>query len=371
MSMSMNIDSFWNGGAKAFLLRCWVTCLLGIAASSAFAQADTIPMVSFYSPSRGDYLTTSDPRWTCRLDGCADTEGIWGDYVVHAMEGHVYNPERRPRSFSIRALFQWYGALRGDHKLTSSSNWDPALVGTVKVDGGVTYQFVRHEGWTEEVGMPPNRLYSYWGRSRSDYATLASVKRYADSSRTYRVGLPEGYADLEEGYEGNLLPPPSDALSRCNENPRYGRTPPQYSDASQWTARANYVERWAQPMDFLGGDAIYVTGAYEGEYRIDFWGAKRPVVGERERADSTFPAPGLPRFGVMARVTSGRIMVTGQGWFEANQWFSFGGYGPYRPYCWLYDTRLMLPGELEFSFNDPNLSDNGGGTWLHISQWWD
>ncbi|MFO1336989.1 MAG: hypothetical protein U1F53_01930 [Burkholderiaceae bacterium] len=369
----MNVDNFWRRKSKAFLVRCVATCLLGITANSACAQAETIPMVSFYSPGRGDFFTTSDPRWTCRLDGCADTEGIWRDYVLNAMEGHIYNPERWPDDGAWPPgagprLYQWYGELRGDYKLASGPDWDPRLVGAVKVEAGVTYNFVRFEGWTSVNPRIPLYLHTYWSSARNDYATLASIKWVVDEwGHSVPVGLPAGYVEVERG--GRLLPPPSAALERCEANRDW-----QFEDSAPWPMRANYIERWAQPMDLLGGDVLLLKGGSTDKYWSSYWGNEKSFIGDGHIvARPPFPAPGQPQYSLLARVTTGRIYASRMGWYEANQWFH-PGYevgADHRRECWFYDTRRASPGELEFRVNDPELSDNNGGGPLSIRQWWD
>jgi hypothetical protein len=106
----------------------------------------TIALCTFFNSARGDYFTTSDPRW-CRfpMDYSGSilsrtVDGVKYQYV--RTEGEVFDPAGAT-PVNGKMLFQWWSPSRQDNFLTSDSRWDPSLVGTAKAG----YYFVRHEGF--------------------------------------------------------------------------------------------------------------------------------------------------------------------------------------------------------------------------------
>jgi hypothetical protein len=119
--------------------------------SAAAAPTDpstgrTLNLCTFFNASRGDFFTTSDPRW-CRFpmdntNGALSrtVDGVKYGYV--RSEGAVLDPAAPPPADG-KMLFQWWSPSRQDNFLTSDSRWDPSIVGTVKSG----YYFIRHEGF--------------------------------------------------------------------------------------------------------------------------------------------------------------------------------------------------------------------------------
>jgi len=79
--------------------------------------AGTVPLYSWWSPSREDNFTTSDPRWAGG-PGSSKTP----DYGFHRLEGCVYDPAR-PQPASTVALYSWWNPERGDNFTTSDPRW--------------------------------------------------------------------------------------------------------------------------------------------------------------------------------------------------------------------------------------------------------
>ncbi|WP_437586274.1 hypothetical protein [Sorangium sp. So ce1000] len=305
------------------------------------AEPELVPLVTFYSAARGDYFTTTQPEWTCKaLGGCPQDPG----YVVIGIQGHVYNPAL-PQPAGTRPLYHWWSPSRADNFLTS----DPAWAGSV---GDVTldhdgYRLFRIEGYISTsavVGSVP--LQSFWNPSKADNAAVNGL----------RVRMPSGWSYYRT--EGYLLGPKSAAGSKCEArlNANHVDTP--------WTALGNYVNTWSAPEDFMGGDALQISAS--GQTRIDFWGAHKSVSGDAEIAGADFPLPGVNKFMLIGKVTSGRVWVPGLGWHEAQQLFPVGA----GTKCLEYNTQGTSAGDLQLQINDGNLGDNAGGPTVTVSQWW-
>lgn len=359
--MNRPLFRFNRLGLPAALLAAGISLF---AVEPAQAQA-TVPLVSFYSPSFGDYFTTSDPAWTCRISNSCPTGWINPNYDVHAMQGHVFNPAL-PQPPGTLPLWHWYSEVRIDNFVTTNPLWNPAD-DTFRSEGGANYYYVGLVGYINPVGRTPLlNLNSFWNGAVGDNAALATAKLVSSGGSSIPVRVPSGYGLFR--VEGSLLPPPSATLDRCRRGElEVGR------DAVPWPAHGNLISRWPSPSDFLHGDVIRIT-APNDMYRIDFWGTQKPVRGETTGGFATvpFPAPGTPRYGMLGRVTTGRIFVADQGWFEANQWFRALGQSPsVQGQCSLYDAAGVTAGDLELSFNDSNVSDNGGWANVTVRQWWD
>jgi len=148
------------------------------------AEAQTVPLYSWYSPSRGDNFATTDPRWAGRA---GDTRSP--DYRFVRIEGQLLS-EARP---GTRPLYSWYSPSRGDNFLTS----DPRWVGRPgeERDG---YRFVRLEGYVYEepvAGTYP--LQSFWDRERADNFATSSplwIGQVGDTRPpAYRLYRTEGH----------------------------------------------------------------------------------------------------------------------------------------------------------------------------------
>lgn len=148
-------------------------------------------------------------------------------------------------------------------------------------------------------------------------------------------------------------------LERC-----YGLETPQHEDERDWFAPGNVHTAWPSPVGMVDRDVFRVSAL--GKVRIDHWGTQKSIAGELPLAGSGWPAPDAPRYALIAKVTSGSMLVLSTGLFYGSgRWFPIGaGSG-----CMLY-YNAGAPSRLVFSFNDPNLGDNGGGASVWVRQWW-
>lgn len=306
-------------------------------------DATLIPLVTFFSGARGDYFTTSQPVWTCKVfrpDLCpADP-----DYRPIGLQGYVFRPDR-PRPAGTTPLYHWWSPSRGDNFITSDPAWAGAVGDHTLLHDG--YQLFRIEGFiqtAETAGSVP--LDSYWNGGPRDNAAVNSR----------RVSMPVGWGFYRR--EGFLLGPGARAADRC-----VARLAPSFVDPNPWTAHGNFINTWSAPEDLLDGDSLQISAT--GQTRIDFWGAHKSVVGEGV-AGGDFPAPGEPMFALIGRVSTGRMWVPGKGSYPAGTWFPIGaGSG-----CLEYDAQGALPGDLQLTINDNNLGDNAGGPAVTVRQWW-
>ncbi|GGC18061.1 hypothetical protein [Pseudoduganella buxea] len=343
------------------ILKLTMSVFAAVTAASvtnpAHAQA-TVPLVAFYSPSAGDFFTTSEPAWTCRLQGCS---GEFGDYQLYGMQGHVFNPDL-PQPAGTLPLWHWFSEAREDNLLTTHPGWNPA--DGLTRESGEAYQFVRLAGYVKPVGSTGLPLTNFWKLEDRDNAALTTARfitRYGDRV-PHRV--PPGYG--ESVVEGVLPLPSSSQLEDCHR-----AEPPIGGDGASWLAPANTITPWAALNSFLDGDVIRITGPI-GKYKFNAEGHEVSVRGLRDLATGgAFPAPGIQKYALLARVTKGRVFVRGQGWYEANQWFrALGESGNEPGGCILYDAQGSGPGKLELGFNDGYILDNSGGAMIRIHQWW-
>lgn len=152
-------------------------------------QSGARTLYTWYSASRGDYYTTTDPAWVGRA---GDTRSP--DYVFVREEGRVADPAF-PEA-GTKPLYNWWNASRGDNLLTTNPAW-AGRPGDVR-DG---YVFVRLEGHvytTPVAGTLP--LMSRWNASTQDNYTTADP-------RVNAAPTPSGYT--APGVEGYLLSPSS------------------------------------------------------------------------------------------------------------------------------------------------------------------
>ena len=96
----------------------------------------TIPLYSWWSPSRGDNFLTSDPNWS---GSAGDIKGP--DYEFVRREGYVYSPDI-PQPEGTVPVFSWWNPDREDNIFTSNPLWS-GEIGDTK-DG---YTLYRLEGY--------------------------------------------------------------------------------------------------------------------------------------------------------------------------------------------------------------------------------
>ena len=96
---------------------------------------DALELQGWWSPSRGDYLMTSDPAWA------SPTSSHGPDYAHVRLEGYGY---AQPVSGSV-PLRAFFSATNGDNYENTLPDWNPAVASP-----SGDYAFVRTEAW-----MPP------------------------------------------------------------------------------------------------------------------------------------------------------------------------------------------------------------------------
>jgi hypothetical protein len=311
--------------------------LVGASASPAPAAAQTLlPLVTFYSPGRGDFFTTSQPAWTCKVLG---TCGADPNYHAMGMQGHVFNPAHARPAGTV-PLYHWWSVSRGDNFLTTDPRW-AGVVGDFR-DG---YRLFRIEGYIRSSAISGNtvELASYWNPTTADNAAVNPL----------RSAPPAGWTRYRT--EGHLLGP----TGQTARNWCVGSDPNNWDDAP-WQAHGNRTNPWNSPL--VNGDTIKIRAT--GSTRIDYWGTNKPVQGEGI-AGAGWPAPDAPRYALIGFVSWGRIWVPGRGWYERNVRFPVGA----ETMCLEY-SKPTGTGELLLQNNDTNLGDNGGGPMVTVRQWW-
>ncbi|WP_156925985.1 hypothetical protein [Glycomyces arizonensis] len=329
--------------------------LVALGAAPAAAGGPTlVPLISFYSAARGDYFTTTQSVWTCQYYHTCSQDP---DYDVVGMQGFVYNPAN-PQPARTVPLYHWWNPTRGDNWLTTDPRW-AGEVGDRQYSGG-WYELFRIEGYVStQYSSVFGELHSYWNPTVGDNAAIGTWER--DQSE------PSGWTRYR--FEGYLFPPSSRPNLECLTDDT-----PSYQDDPKWNALGNYVNDWDAPASFLDGDALKVDADPNSTIRIDYWGTQKPVFGHSGDTAPGMPAPGLPPYSLIGRVTSGAMYVEGWGWAEAYEWFPVVGTvdtgSPSPSPCLLYESRGGTGQKFQLSFNDSNLGDNGGYAPVTVTQWW-
>lgn len=149
--------------------------------------AGTVPLVSWWSPSRADNFTTADARWA----GCAGSVRS-PDYTFVRTEGYIFNPSLPQPAGTVR-LYSWYSGPRGDNYLTTHPRWSYWPGGGDAREPN--YRFVRLEGFvfdpgaSQPAGTVP--LYGWYSGSREDNWTSAAFE--SDGRRN--AGLRPDYGE--------------------------------------------------------------------------------------------------------------------------------------------------------------------------------
>lgn len=120
----------------------------------AESERDKIPLYSWWSPSRGDNFLTSNPRW-----GDSTPQRKEG-YTRYRLEGYIYKPSERKEN--TRALLSWWNPGRKDNFATTDRRWAPDnLDDLFTEDGSIKasvrepiqrsgYRLYRLEGWVPQ-----------------------------------------------------------------------------------------------------------------------------------------------------------------------------------------------------------------------------
>lgn len=148
-------------------------------------------LYSWWSESRGDHFTTSDPDW--ESTGTTDRSRS-PDYRYRRMEGALVNPAL-PRPEGAVPLHSWYSRDWGDHKTTS----DPEFIGgpgQIRQPGN--YMWLRDEGWLFDPQRPqPDGtvpLHGWWNATLRDSRATSEWDGQIGASRdSYQYRRLEGY----------------------------------------------------------------------------------------------------------------------------------------------------------------------------------
>jgi hypothetical protein len=135
-------DDRWAGAVGDGVHGYQLSRIAGQVFDPALPQPpNTVPLVSWWSPSRGDNFTTSDPSWQGTIGGTRPP-----DYRLFRVEGYAYDPDQ-PQPPNTVPLVSWWSPSRGDHSATSDPSWRGRPGDTRPPD----YTFVRLLGYVEPV----------------------------------------------------------------------------------------------------------------------------------------------------------------------------------------------------------------------------
>ncbi|MEM6411466.1 MAG: hypothetical protein AAF683_08015 [Pseudomonadota bacterium] len=122
----------------------------------------TVPIYRWYSPSREDNFTTTDPRW--RPDGAIDH----GDYIRPLLIGYMYS-DRASDVGATLSTWSWWNSGRGDNFMTTQNGWR-ANPETIDVNN---YHIVN--GRRNDEGYTLYRLEGYSATPRQPRIRLADI----------------------------------------------------------------------------------------------------------------------------------------------------------------------------------------------------
>jgi len=158
-------------------------------------QAARVPLTLWWSPSRQDNFTTSNPKWA---GGKGATQPP--DYRFVRMEGYVIPPDS-PAPPGTVLLGSWWNARRGDNALTSNPEFRKRGPGGAQ---NRDYRRFRDEGYVRAhnpcAPAPADaaRLYTWYSESRGDYFTTSQHQwagKPGDVRQGYRFVRVEGLVD--------------------------------------------------------------------------------------------------------------------------------------------------------------------------------
>ena len=129
-----------------------------------------LALYGWWSPSRNDNFATTTPGWA---GSSGDVKSP--DYRFVRLEGYVHSPDL-PQPDGTVPLYSWWSPSRNDNFATTTPGWAGSS-GDVK---SPDYRFVRHEGYiySPELSQPAGTipLYSWWSPLRKDnVATTAGA----------------------------------------------------------------------------------------------------------------------------------------------------------------------------------------------------
>lgn len=180
--------------SKRVFVLLMISILPIISPPSIAAQEEypLVPLTTWYSANRGDYMTSSAVRWRRAVGTAIPGQG---DYRAVRLEGYVYNPDR-PQPPGTVSLYNWWSASRQDNLLTTDPDWS-GDVGDLRPGQG-DYRLFRIEGYVHRAPTEGTRaLRQYWsGQRRDNWTTSDAAARDVSGYREYRVA---GYLDAPPG----------------------------------------------------------------------------------------------------------------------------------------------------------------------------
>lgn len=166
-----------------------------LATPDLLAQPQVVPLNTWFSSTRGDHFSTTDPAWSGAV-GARKPDG----YEMIRAEGLVFNPAL-PQPPGTVPLYSFWHPGRTDNFATTDPRWtnEPNPSG---------YRRFRLEGYVFDrprLGTLP--LMSYWSPGRTDNAASTDA-RLSRELRQSGDGLPSMQGAGYTGFrvEGYLLP---------------------------------------------------------------------------------------------------------------------------------------------------------------------
>jgi M6 family metalloprotease-like protein len=176
--------------------------LVAVFPGRAEAENGLVPLYGWYASGLGDNFATTDPAWAGVLSG--ERRGAYG---FDRMIGQIFDP-RKPQPPNTRRLYRWFSLSRGDMFTTT----DPAWAGVPGDTRLPDYEFVRMEGYVHTTGRAGTRPLSSWYDAAREDNFLTSEAEWSGPVGSTRGGYtlfrtegfvvnPPGGAYPEFGYE--------------------------------------------------------------------------------------------------------------------------------------------------------------------------
>lgn len=117
----------------------------GVFSADAPQPPHTVPLHTWYSPSRREHFTTSDPRWQGQ-PGAPERDG----YRYVRLEGYIHAPDR-PQPQGTLPLHSWWNGRRQDNFTTTDPRWN-----TRRRETHRGYRRYRLEGYVIDPARTPS-----------------------------------------------------------------------------------------------------------------------------------------------------------------------------------------------------------------------
>ncbi|GIH03689.1 hypothetical protein Rhe02_17560 [Rhizocola hellebori] len=152
------------------------------------------------------------------------------------------------------------------------------------------------------------------------------------------------------------------ALNRCTAGAATSFTSPSFA------AGGNNNTPFDLPAQMFNNDAFRITAT--GSIAINYLGTQKDVGGDPTPAPADWPLRGQNQYMLIAKVDRGAVITDRGRRFGTNEWFPVGRNSG----CFRYVRPTPVSDDdptavLIFSYNDPNISDNGGFGNIVVRQW--